>query len=72
MRVSARTNDSGFVADRSGIKVFLNGEQIFDCILADEEAGIVVLRERDAAGKLIVDGDHLREVERSGRVVIRR
>jgi hypothetical protein len=68
MRVSARPGDQGYIRDRSGICVYLDGERVFDCVLADEDAGFVIVRQRDSSGRLFVDGDH--EVERRGNVVI--
>jgi hypothetical protein len=70
MRVSARPDDLGYIRNRSGICVYLDGERVFDCVLADEDAGFVIVRPRDSAGRLIVDGDRVREVERRGNVVI--
>lgn len=72
MRVSARPNDRGYIPNRSGIRVYLDGERMFDCIVADEEAGVMIVRPRDSAGRLFVDGDRVREVERRGHVVINR
>ena len=71
MRVSARFGDQGYIRNRSGIMVCLDGERIYDCILADEEEGLVIVHPRDSNGRLIVHGDRVREVERRGRVVIK-
>lgn len=43
MRLSTIQGDPGYKNDREivGFKVFLDGVQLFDCIIADEEKGIV-------------------------------
>jgi hypothetical protein len=71
MRVSARINDCGFVANRAGILITLDGVNVRDCVLADDQAGIVVVRVRDNNGVLVSEnGDRLREVTRRGVVCI--
>ncbi len=70
MRVSARPGDLGFIKDRHRISVSLDGEPIFDCVVADEEKGEVIVRERGDDGQLIMEASGFREITKYGHVSI--
>lgn len=70
MRVSSRPGDPGYRRERSGLMVFLGGSPVFDCVVADEESGLVIVRERDANGRLKGNDVGLIETEKRGSVVI--
>lgn len=70
MRVSARKGDQGYVSDRRGIRIFLNGHAVTDCVCADEEAGEVVVLARDARGHFLSNGERITEVVKRGRVEV--
>lgn len=77
MRMSTDKDDAGYeewrraAADSYGrILVMLDGIEIKDVVLADEEAGLAVIFARDEKGDFIIDGDHIRREERHGVVQI--
>jgi hypothetical protein len=70
MKVSARHGDTGFIKNRRGISVSLDGEPIFDCVVADEEKSEVIVRERGDDGQLIMDEYGVREITKFGHVYI--
>lgn len=61
MRISSDRNDPGYQAFAEArdhgktVRVFLNGEEVQKCTVADEEAGFVKRRVLDADGKVQVD-----------------
>lgn len=50
--------------------VYLNGERLTCCILADDEEGVVVAAEKDANGRLIVNDGMVQRKEMRGHVII--
>jgi uncharacterized protein (DUF39 family) len=74
IRVSVRVDDPGYVGERFPIAdVYLDGVPLRHCFTADERTGEAWCYATDAAGKFIIDGDHLREryVRGNVRVVMR-
>ena len=79
MRISTDVNDPGY-RDRSETRrfvVFLDGEPVRDCVMADDEVGLVqVLVSEPVEGhsrrQLVLDGDKLKMELRYGKVVIQR
>ena len=51
-------------------KVFLDGEEVQYCILADEEAGYVLRYKTDDKGMLMHDGDEIATERLEGKVTI--
>jgi hypothetical protein len=70
MRVSVCKDDRGYLVNRRGVRVFLDGVAVHDCRVADEEAGYVITAARDELGNLIHDGQQIKEIKREGRVVV--
>jgi len=70
VRISVRANDPGLRPDAIRARVFLDGALISDCFTADEEKGEAHCYARDASGKMIIDGDSIREEVRRGKVRI--
>lgn len=56
MRLSAVLSDPGYRPDARA-KVYLDGQEVRDCITADEELGVVTVHQRDNEGRLILNDD---------------
>ena len=50
MRISTDKDDPGFHPNPFGTKVWLDGEEVRECITADDELGMVVCHELDENG----------------------
>lgn len=73
MRISTLKSDRGYHPQAHLCKVFLDGEQVKDCVMADEEAGMVYCYKTDSKGNLTIDpntGNTLQVVARQGKVQI--
>lgn len=70
MRLSVRHGDPGLCAEAYRARVFLDGVELKHCFTADEEKREVHCYATDQAGKLIVDGDCIKEEIKRGRVEI--
>lgn len=70
MRMSVRAGDKGYCAEAFRARVFLDGVELRHCFTADEEKMEAHVYSTDAAGKLIREGDQVREEVKRGRVEI--
>lgn len=57
MRISADKHNDAYFPDAEFSAVFLNGERVLDCILADDERGCVVTLARDDIGNILINYD---------------
>lgn len=70
MRMSVRHGDPGMCKEAFRARVFLDGAELSNCFTADEEKREAHCYASDASGKLIVDGDCIKEEIKRGRVEI--
>lgn len=75
MRLSVEPGDPGFnpLAAGAGVRVYLDGRRVVDCVTADEEAGKVWILARTDDGTVCEDPTrpgHAAMLERSGKVRI--
>jgi hypothetical protein len=75
MRYCTDENDPGYQNWRTAIDrgavvlVFLNGEEVNDVDLVDEEAGIIRRAKRDAQGRIMLNGNEIATETLHGAVV---
>nr|WP_314582298.1 hypothetical protein [uncultured Pseudomonas sp.] len=71
MRVSADPQDPGYSPGLIGrVDIYLDGEKQRAAITADEEEGLIVVADRDEAGRLRVEGDEVVTKTLRGKVRI--
>lgn len=58
MRVSVDKDDAGFVKDSYNYQIIFDGEEIFNCITADDDAGECLVHVTDDDGRLVLDDLH--------------
>lgn len=70
MRISTLKNDPGYSTKVPPCKVFLNGAEVKDCVMADEELGEVMVAARDANGFIKLVGKDAQHETLRGCVAI--
>lgn len=67
MRLSVDPTDYGYDPGCYGTKVYLAGEEVTNCITADDVEGLVVCYAHDAQGRIMIDPDKPDEAKRLTR-----